>query len=106
VYNWVAAWRRAGLAGLHEAPHGGRKRGFDAAGEQWLGTLLASDPQTHGYRAGGWTVPLLLREAAAAGYVVSAATLRRTIHRLGWRWKRPTYVLGRPDPAYAEKRRR
>jgi hypothetical protein len=25
------------------------------------------------------------------------------LHRLGYRWKRPQYVLGRPDPAYAEK---
>jgi transposase len=104
VYNWAATWRRAGLAGLHEAPHGGRKRGFDAAGERWLDTLLASDPHAHGYRVQGWTVPLLLREAATAGYAVSAQTLRRTIRRLGWRWKRPKYVLGRPDPAYAEKK--
>jgi len=31
-------------------------------------------------------------------------TLRRTLKRLGYRWKRPQYVLGRPDPAYAEKK--
>ena len=31
-------------------------------------------------------------------------TIRRGLHRLGYRWKRPQYVLGRPDPAYAEKR--
>ena len=106
VYNWVAAWRRAGLAGLDERPHGGRPRGFDAAGERWLDATLASDPQAHGYGAPGWTVPLLLREAASTGYAVSAQTLRRTIRRLGWRWKRPKYVLGRPDPAYAEKKLR
>lgn len=104
VYNWATAWRRAGLAGLHDTPHGGRRRGFDAAGEQWLDRLLASDPQAQGYRATGWTVPLLQREAAAAGYALSAATLRRTLHRLGWRWKRPTDVMGRPDPEYAEKK--
>ena len=39
-----------------------------------------------------------------AGYAPSDKTLRRCLHRLGYRWKRPRYVLGRPDPAYEEKR--
>jgi transposase len=49
-------------------------------------------------------VPLLQTELAQAGYHVGARTIRRALHRLGYRWKRPQYVLGRPDPAYAEKR--
>ncbi|WP_083856779.1 winged helix-turn-helix domain-containing protein [Nitrolancea hollandica] len=40
---------------------------------------------------------------ARAGYLVGERTIRRTLHRLGWRWKRPKYVLGRPDPDYAKK---
>ena len=49
-------------------------------------------------------MPLLRREAVRAGYAVSEQTLRRAIRRLGWRWKRPKYVLGRPDPDYTEKK--
>jgi transposase len=49
---------------------------------------------------------MLRDELAAADYVVSERTIRRTLHQLGWRWKRPKYVLGRPDPAYDEKRGR
>jgi transposase len=49
-------------------------------------------------------VPLLRSELAQAGYTVGARTIRRALHRLGYRWKRPRSVLGRPDPAYAEKR--
>ena len=105
VYNWLAAWRRAGAVGLAEGPHPGMARRFDAAGERWLDLLLASDPQSHGYHVPGWTVPLVCRAAVQAGYAVSAQTVRRAIRRLGWRWKRPKYVLGRPDPAYAEKKR-
>jgi transposase len=106
VYNWAAAWRQAGVTGLAEGPHPGFTPRLDAAGERWLEGLLGSDPQALGYTTVGWTVPLLRREATAAGYRLSAATLRRAIHRLGWRWKRPKYVLGRPDPAYGEKKRR
>lgn len=107
VYNWSAAYRQGGVAGVHEGKHPGAVRHLDAAGEATLNTLLQeNDPQTHGYQATGWTVPLLATELVARGYAVSAQTIRRTLHRLGWRWKRPKYVLGRPDPAYAEKKSR
>jgi len=104
VYNWVAAWRRAGVGGLAEGPHPGLARRLDAAGEARLEALLASDPQARGQRTTGWTVPLLRSELAAAEYAISARTVRRAVHRLGYRWKRPQYVLGRPDPDYEAKK--
>ena len=104
VYAWTAAWRVAGAAGLREGNHLGRPVTLDAAGATLLAELLGQDPQARGHRATGWTVPLLRSELAQAGYTVGARTIRRALHRLGYRWKRPRYVLGRPDPAYAEKR--
>jgi transposase len=105
IYNWLAAWRNEGLAGLHEGVHPGLAPRLDAAGLVWLDALLGRDPQECGYTLSGWTVPALQTEAASVGYRVSSATLRRAIRRLGWRWKRPKYVLGRPDPDYAKKKR-
>lgn len=104
VTNWTNAWRAHGVAGVREGRHAGAARRLDAAGEQRLGELLTSDPQTLGYAATGWTVPLLRTELAQGGWAASERTIRRTLHRLGWRWKRPQFVLGRPDPAYAEKK--
>lgn len=104
VYNWAAAWRTKGLAGLAEGRHTGRARRLDAAGEALLEARLREDPQAQGHHATGWTVPLLRGELQAAGYRVSERTIRRSLQRLKWRWKRPKYVLGRPDPGYAEKR--
>lgn len=106
VYTWAAAWRRAGMAGLHEGDHGGGKPILDAAGEALLVDLLDQDPQARGYQATGWTVPLLRTERNTRGYAPSDKTLRRALPRLGYRWKRPKYVLGRPDPAAAEQRGR
>ena len=106
VYAWTAAWRQAGVAGLQEGPHGGGPAKLGADGEAVLSGLLDADPQSRGHQATGWTVPLLRTELAAAGYVVGERTIRRALHRLGYRWKRPRYVLGRPDPAYAEKKGR
>ncbi len=106
VYYWADDWRTSGLAGLYERPHCGRARQLDAAAEADLNQLLGDDPQAHGYASTEWTVPLLTTELEHAGQVVSERTLRRVLHRLGWRWKRPKYVLGRPDPAYEAKKGR
>jgi transposase len=103
VYGWAAAWRGQGLAGLRERPRGGRPRRLGGAGEATLEALLAANPQQQGQLATGWTVPLLRAELGRAGHRVGEHTVRRQLHRSGWRWKRPKYVLGRPDPAYAEK---
>ncbi len=106
VYYWAEDWREAGLAGLAEGPHDGRPRRLDARAEAELVGLLADDPQAHGYAATDWTVPLLHTELGQRGHPLSERTLRRTLHRLGYRWKRPKYVLGRPDPAYEQKKGR
>jgi transposase len=104
VYGWAAAWREQGWEGLRERPHPGPARRLAGGGEAALEALLAEDRQACGRHATGWTVPQLRQELAAAGYTVGERTIRRALHRLGWGWKRPKYVLGRPDPAYAEKK--
>ncbi len=107
VYTWVAAWRTDGLVGVAEGVHPGKARRLDPAAETVLQTLLLEgDPHAYGYAATGWTVPLLQTELAKRGWEVAERTIRRTLHRLGWRWKRPKFVLGRPDPAYTEKKSR
>lgn len=107
VSNWTTAWRTEGLVGVGEGRHPGAARRLDAAAEAALGVLVAEDdPQAHGYAAANWTAPLLRTELGKRGWPAGERTIRRTLHRLGWSWKRPKYVLGRPDPAYAEKKSR
>ena len=105
VYAWAKAWRERGLSGLREEPRSGRKRSLEERAELLLeGLLEEGDPQRRGYRSTGWTVPMLKSELAKAGYVVSERTVRRTLKRVGFRWKRPKYVLGRPDPDHESKK--
>jgi transposase len=98
VYAWAKAWREMGLWGLQEGPRSGRKRSLQRRAEVLLEELLqeGDNPQSRGYRSSGWTVPMLRSELAKSGYVVSERTVRRTLKRLGFRWKRPKYVLSRP----------
>jgi transposase len=106
VYGWAQTWQRQGLAGLQEASRSGRPARLAGDGAAALEELLRTDPQARGQHATGWTVPLLRAELDRAGYAVSERTIRRTLHRQDWRWKRPKYVLGRPDPEYEVKRGR
>jgi transposase len=106
VYNWLAAWRIEGVAGVVEAAHVSPPPAHTEPLATLLTERLGSDPQARGHHATGWTVPLLHGEARDAGIAVSEATVRRAVRRLGWRWKRPKYVLGRPDPQYDEKKGR
>lgn len=107
VCNWTRAWRERGARGVGEGTHPGAERRLDAAAEGVLQALLEeANPQAHGHAATNWTAPLLRTELAKQGWSASERTLRRTLHRLGYRWKRPKFVLGRPDPAYEEKKSR
>ncbi len=104
VLSWDLKWRRAGLAGLRERPHPGAPRHIHSSVETQLHTWLARSPLEDGFTATNWTIALLGAALARSGTVVSTSTLRRTLKRLGYRWKRPKYVLDRPDPAAAEKK--
>lgn len=107
VYAWVAGWRREGLSALVERSRGGgRPARLAGGGAELVNELLRQDPQARGWHATGWTVPLVRTELERAGYPAAERTIRRALHRLGWHWKRPKYVLGRPDPGYAEKKGR
>jgi transposase len=54
--------------------------------------VLALDPRTRGYHAATWTAPLLATYCAEQfDCAVSPRTLRRRLHALGFRWKRPRY---------------
>ena len=102
VYNWVAAWQPRELGGITEAAHISPPPAHTTPLGGLLTERLGSDPQMHGHHATGWTVPLCTARPQG-GIAVSEATVRRAVRRLGWRWKRPKYVLGRPDRSTTKK---
>jgi transposase len=107
VCNWTRAWRERGVRGVAEGQHRGAERRLGASADSVLRALLEeANPPAHGYAATNWTAPLLRTELAKRGWTASERTVRRTLHCLGYRWKRPKFVLGRPDPAYAETKSR
>jgi transposase len=100
IYAWAMRYRQRGVqrvpTRLMDRTRAGRPRRLAEQVERVLVTVLETAPPSQGYRAAQWTTPLLcqyLREHQ--GLAVSAVTVRRCLHRLGYRWKRPRYVLAR-----------
>jgi transposase len=70
-----------------------------------LRQVLGTDPRARGYHAATWTAPLLAAYCAEHLHcAVSPRTLRRRLHALGYRWKRPRYRYAHRATHLAQKK--
>ena len=70
-----------------------------------LRRILRTDPRTLGFQATTWTTPLLATWCAERFHcVVSPRTMRRRLHALGYRWKRPRYRYAHRAAHLAQKK--
>ena len=92
VHRWIARYLecRDPAALLDGARSGRPALGSNVTAEQ-VAEILGSDPRPLGYASTTWTVPLLAQHLQKLGEPVSERTLRRRLHQLGYRWKRPRY---------------
>jgi len=104
VYLWAARLGTAARLGdrLRDAPRSGRPSRAGAAAETLLRAALPMGPRRHGYRHPAWTMPLLQHHLRRQGVEASLTTIRRALRRLGYRWKRPRFVLSRRDPHWRQ----
>lgn len=104
VYDWIETYTQDhDPASLEDRAGRGRPPLLDEDHEHLLEALLAGSPQDYGYPHGSWTLPLLQEVLEiATEWRVSQATLRRTLHRMDYLWKRPRYDLV-PDPEREKK---
>jgi transposase len=97
--------RRQDPESLRDAPRPGRPRAAAALTNERIAQEIRRDPVRPGYHRTGWTVSLLadpLRQKY--GRAITVRTLRRRMHELGLRWKRPRYVHLTRDPHRAQKK--
>jgi len=65
--------------------------------------LLKQAPTHYGYRSPIWTVPMLRHQVEQClQCTVSADTVRRALHQLRYRYKRPRLVLARRTPQWRQ----
>lgn len=95
IYNWIARFQqRSGTIGerLTDAERCGRPDDLRQSLLERLPALLAQKPTDHGYRHAEWTADLLCSHLAQEQVEASDGTVRRALHELGYRWKRPRFV--------------
>jgi transposase len=97
VHNWITSFSvRSGPVSerLADAERSGRPATAQGVLDPLIAELIDGDPRDWGYAATAWTAPLLQRHLAEQHQrVVSVISVRRVIHRLRRRWKRPRYRL-------------
>jgi transposase len=105
LYGWAARYRaeRGSAPSLRDRPRSGRPPATRRAAAELAEAALASDPRAAGYRHTAWTVPLLVAHLKrSAGKDASGTTMRRALRGLGYRWKRPRFVLSRRSPTWRQ----
>jgi transposase len=104
VRGWLHRYGERGVAGPEDEPGGGRPPKDPLAGNI-VDAQASQSPRNSGLAQGCWTVTLLATFLATRfGLVLSCASVRRYLHKLGWRWRRPRLDTARkPDPEAVRK---
>jgi transposase len=89
VRQWLHRYQREGPAGLQDRPRPGRPP-RDRLARHIVDTQMSQPPTSSGLIHGFWTAGLLAAFLAARFQLVLApCSIRRYLHRDGWRWARP-----------------
>jgi putative transposase len=108
VYRIVRLYRTGDL-GIMIAPNGQlaapvRTTVLLPVVQRSLGALLKAAPRAYGWCRTRWSCAALAAELTAKhGLKVSAGTVRRWLHELGWVWKRAKLVAKDDDPQRVER---
>lgn len=101
----LRVWRRRflseGRVGLVDRPRCGRPPKLDAQARALLETALAASPLDYGYPVTVWTVADLTDLLGRRGWTVCPTTVWRTLHALGYRYRRPRHDLTHRQDAEA-----
>lgn len=91
--RWRDRFLADGRDGLRDRPRSGRPAKLPAEARTLLETALEGDPGDYGYPVATWTMADLADLFERRGWSVSAATVNRTVHALGYVHRRPRHDL-------------
>lgn len=104
VRIWLHRYEREGVVGLEDEPRSGRPPKDPLAGPI-VDAQASQSPRCSGHVQTCWSVALLTAYLSQRfRLLLSCASVRRYLHRMGWRWARPRLAPARkPDPDAASK---
>ncbi len=91
--RWQDRFAAEGRDGLADRLRSGRRPKLDAAGRARLTAILDEMPTAHGYATATWTLADMRDLLAREGWVVGTTTVGRTLHALGYAYRRPRHDL-------------
>jgi transposase len=107
VRTWLHRYQRHGVAGLYDQPKSGRPPHDRLAGAI-VDAQASQSPRCAGHVHATWSVGRLAGFLACRfRWVLSPSSVRRYLHRMGWRWARPRLAPAtshHPDPDACAKR--
>lgn len=98
---WRVRFLAEGRTGLADRPRPGRPPALGAEARALLETALAVSPLDYGYPVTIWTVADLTDLLGRQGWSVCATTVWRTLHALGYGYRRPRHDLTHRQDAEA-----
>lgn len=104
VRGWLKAYQSLGIDGLYDTPQPGRPASKTEAVLEHLDSLLSQNPDSWGYQESGWNSDLLLHALEQKGVIVSEKTLRNTLKKDGWVYKRFKKTVPSRAPSSAKKK--
>lgn len=103
VYKWFDRFDAQGPEGLYDLPRSGRPPKVDEEVEQEVEEVMSEPPTERGYNCTIWTTALLQAHIEdALDVTVCDDTVRRMLHKLDYRWRRPRWAVEREDPRSTE----
>lgn len=104
VYRAVRVYRNGSLARLSEAESPPRAGSLSPSLQRSLLALLKRPPAAYGWCRTRWSCATLAAQMhVQRRLTVSAATLRRWLHKMGWVWKRAKLIARDDDPQRVNK---
>jgi transposase len=102
VRHWLARYQAEGDRGLQDRPRAGRPRTADPVARALIRQTVEQAPPELGYPCSSWTAATLAAHLARRLAVpLSTATMRRILHALAYRWRRPRHALPSDSAAAA-----
>ena len=107
IYNWLKMFKeRKGETikdRLQDRKRPGRPARKREAAKRILKEIMGTDPRKWGYASAGWSSRLLCHHLKERhGLQLSRRTVRRALRQMGYRYKRPRYVLARRSSTWRQ----
>ncbi len=104
IYRIVRAYHTQRLDALLAPPPSAKRAWLSLSLRRSLLAMLKKAPSAYGWCRTRWSCATLATQLTLQrGIVVSASTMRRWLHVLGWVWKRAQLVARDDDPQRVEK---